>query len=122
MNFKFWMTIALIPVLIQCTNNNTKVEQKFEPLDSIAFNQTLIDLGEKLFFDPRLSINNTVSCASCHHPDKAFTDGKKRSIGIHQREKKCSFAVECEKPRPYDVGWRRKILRTSGNRSTSGYQ
>lgn len=85
MNFKFWMTIALIPVLIQCTNNNTKVEQKFEPLDSIAFNQTLIDLGEKLFFDPRLSINNTVSCASCHHPDKAFTDGKKRSIGIHQR-------------------------------------
>lgn len=85
MNFKFWMTIALIPVLIQCTNNNTKVEQKFEPLDSIAFNQTLIDLGEKLFFDPRLSINNTVSCASCHHPDKAFTDGKKRSVGIHQR-------------------------------------
>jgi cytochrome c peroxidase len=32
-------------------------------------------LGRKLFYDPILSGNNKISCASCHHPQKAFTDG-----------------------------------------------
>lgn len=35
-----------------------------------------IELGRRLFFDPTLSANNQVSCATCHHPDKAFTDGE----------------------------------------------
>jgi cytochrome c peroxidase len=34
-----------------------------------------IDLGEALFFDQRLSKSGKHSCASCHHPNKAFTDG-----------------------------------------------
>lgn len=33
-------------------------------------------LGHKLFFDTRLSINEKVACASCHQPDKYFTDGQ----------------------------------------------
>lgn len=32
-------------------------------------------LGRKLFYDPILSGNNKISCASCHQPDKAFSDG-----------------------------------------------
>ena len=36
-----------------------------------------IELGKKLFFDPILSGTNTRSCASCHQPEKAFTDGLK---------------------------------------------
>lgn len=39
-----------------------------------------IALGKKLFFEKKLSSNNTVSCASCHNPNKAFTDGYKTSI------------------------------------------
>lgn len=35
-----------------------------------------IELGKQLFFDPRLSRNGKVSCATCHQPDKAFSDGK----------------------------------------------
>jgi len=35
-----------------------------------------------LFFDPVLSINNNGSCASCHHPEKAFTDGLKKSKSL----------------------------------------
>ena len=35
----------------------------------------LITFGEKLFFDKRLSAKNDISCASCHQPDKFFTDG-----------------------------------------------
>lgn len=40
------------------------------------------ELGRLLYFDTRLSSDNTVSCASCHSPDKAFTDGAAVSIGI----------------------------------------
>lgn len=35
-----------------------------------------VALGRLLFFDPMLSKNGKVSCATCHQPDKAFTDGK----------------------------------------------
>jgi cytochrome c peroxidase len=41
-----------------------------------------IELGRRLFFDPILSADSTVSCASCHHPEHFFTDGKKQSEGI----------------------------------------
>ncbi len=40
----------------------------------------LIETGRRLFFDTRLSYNNTKSCGSCHDPKFAFTDGYRRSI------------------------------------------
>ena len=42
-------------------------------------------LGKRLFFDPILSSDLSVSCASCHRPDLAFTDGKKLSEGVADR-------------------------------------
>src|ERR1700687_2839048 len=44
-----------------------------------------VALGEKLFFDGRLSADGTVACAPCHDPAQAFTDGKPGSVGIHGR-------------------------------------
>lgn len=44
-----------------------------------------IALGQKLFFDPRLSADGTVACSTCHDPRLAFTDGKPASVGIHGR-------------------------------------
>src|SRR6185295_5993992 len=44
-----------------------------------------VALGEKLFFDSRLSGDGTVACATCHDPARAFTDGRPVSIGIHGR-------------------------------------
>lgn len=41
----------------------------------------LIDLGRHLFYDPRLSVNNTTSCSTCHRQSLAFTDGKTKSLG-----------------------------------------
>lgn len=41
-----------------------------------------ITLGRELYFDPRLSADGTVSCASCHNPKLAFTDGLPASVGI----------------------------------------
>jgi len=44
-----------------------------------------IALGQKLFFDGRLSANGTVACSTCHDPARAFTDGRSTSIGIQGR-------------------------------------
>lgn len=45
-----------------------------------------VALGQQLFFDPRLSGDDTRSCASCHIPDKAFTDGLPRARGTGGKE------------------------------------
>ncbi|MDB5477313.1 MAG: cytochrome peroxidase [Phenylobacterium sp.] len=44
-----------------------------------------IALGEKLFFDGRLSQDGTVACSTCHDPAKGFADGRPVSIGIKGR-------------------------------------
>lgn len=53
-----------------------------------GFSPQQIDLGRNLFFDPVLSKDETLSCASCHHPQLGFADGLKRSIGIGGQETK----------------------------------
>ncbi len=45
-------------------------------------NQDLILLGKTLFFDPILSRNNKISCATCHKPSKSFTDGLEKASGM----------------------------------------
>jgi cytochrome c peroxidase len=40
-------------------------------------------LGRLLFYEPKLSVTNTISCGSCHKQSKAFTDGKALSIGVN---------------------------------------
>jgi len=42
-----------------------------------------VALGERLFFDPRLSADRSVSCASCHLPAHAFSDTVDRSLGAY---------------------------------------
>jgi len=45
-----------------------------------------IELGKKLFFDRRLSLNNTTSCAMCHVPEQGFTSNEiKTAVGIEGR-------------------------------------
>jgi cytochrome c peroxidase len=41
-----------------------------------------VALGQKLFFDGRLSADGTIACATCHDPAKGFTDGKPTAVGI----------------------------------------
>ncbi len=44
-----------------------------------------VALGEKLFFDARLSADGTVACATCHDPTKGFTDQRQTSVGIRRQ-------------------------------------
>ena len=48
--------------------------------------QESFELGRHLFYDPILSGDNNVSCASCHFQHLAFTDGKAKSIGLDGEE------------------------------------
>ncbi len=53
---------------------------------AVADERALVELGKQLFFDPRLSASNQISCASCHDPDLAWGDGRRRSFG-HDRNR-----------------------------------
>lgn len=44
-----------------------------------------VGLGQKLYFDPRLSSDDTVSCATCHDPRRGFADGKRVSEGVGKK-------------------------------------
>jgi cytochrome c peroxidase len=41
-----------------------------------------VALGQRLFFDTRLSGNNSISCATCHVPEQGFEDGRRLSTGV----------------------------------------
>ncbi|HXH28004.1 MAG TPA: cytochrome c peroxidase [Candidatus Polarisedimenticolia bacterium] len=51
--------------------------------DANPLTQAKIELGRKLYFDTRLSKDGTVSCATCHDPDKGFSDNRPVSLGIN---------------------------------------
>ena len=56
--------------------------------DADSTSSAEIALGKQLFFDPRLSGDGTISCATCHKPEKAWADGLPRSRGVNQHELK----------------------------------
>jgi cytochrome c peroxidase len=49
---------------------------------------TRIKLGKMLFFDPRLSGSNWISCATCHNPGLGWSDGLPKAIGDGQKQLK----------------------------------
>lgn len=53
---------------------------------ALALNPDKVALGNRLFHDPRLSRDNTVSCANCHILSQGGADGKPRSLGIGARQ------------------------------------
>ncbi|MDP5210912.1 cytochrome-c peroxidase [Microbulbifer sp. 2205BS26-8] len=57
------------------------------PDNLVADNPRAAALGQRLFFDTRLSVNGQVACASCHQPHKYFTDGlpRSRALGTTRR-------------------------------------
>lgn len=80
--------MMIIPVFVfACKviiNDSSVLEPVKDPIDNPT-NSDKIELGRKLFFDKRLSRNETISCASCHIPEFAFTDRKKVSDGVDGR-------------------------------------
>jgi cytochrome c peroxidase len=53
-----------------------------DPTNAVADDPRAADLGQQLFFDTRMSANGAVSCASCHQPERRFTDGLPKGQGV----------------------------------------
>ena len=51
-------------------------QEAVTPEPPLEVNAARAELGKRLFYDWRLSGDTSMACASCHQPDKAFTDGK----------------------------------------------
>lgn len=64
---------------------NTVLGEVIHPKDNL-YSDEKVELGRKLFFDKRLSLDNEISCATCHVPEKAFTDGKELGGGVKGRK------------------------------------
>ena len=60
-------------------------EKIIPPIIPVDNPQTVqgIALGKKLFFDPILSSDNSVSCATCHLPSASFSDNSQFSTGVN---------------------------------------
>jgi cytochrome c peroxidase len=58
----------------------TGLQKNIEPKAN-GFSPKLIHLGKLLFFDPVISGDGTMSCASCHQPGAGFSDGRAQSLG-----------------------------------------
>ena len=57
-----------------------------DPTNRYADDPAAAALGQRLFFERRLSADGRVACASCHDPARAFTDGRAVSVGVGGRE------------------------------------
>ena len=57
-------------------------ESQIKGLDKNPLTRAKIELGRQLYFDTRLSADNTISCASCHHPQEGFARHTPFGVGI----------------------------------------
>ncbi|MDR0802609.1 cytochrome c peroxidase [Fluviicola sp.] len=83
----FSLLVTVLALGVQCSSPvqpNTKWKNIPFPEDN-PLTEAKIAFGKELFFDKRLSAGNQISCASCHQPEKAFTDGLTKSRGVDGR-------------------------------------
>jgi len=102
MNRSFWLPWV---VLAQLFGPHPQA-LAFAPLDrpdpstlGPAASAELVELGKVLFFDPRLSINDRLSCASCHNPDLGFSDGLALGLGTNDGK------LGRNTPHLYNLAW-----------------
>ncbi len=95
------LSLIMMTGLLSCHHNSVdpikeesseilKIPVHFPPLtynlQNNPITQERFELGRQLFFDPLFSSDGKVSCASCHHPEAAFSDpGKAKSAGVFGR-------------------------------------
>ncbi|MBT5549918.1 MAG: c-type cytochrome [Nitrospina sp.] len=61
-------------------------EDGFHVPEDNPLTKAKVELGRFLYFDKRMSKDNTISCSTCHIPALAFTDGQPVSAGIHKQQ------------------------------------
>ncbi|WDE01286.1 cytochrome-c peroxidase [Thalassomonas actiniarum] len=73
--------IFTLPLLVFAAELGTPSLEDIEYPDDEPPTAEEIELGKVLFFDPRLSLNEKQSCATCHNPEMGFGDGMATGLG-----------------------------------------
>ncbi len=89
----FFLAVGALPATTQSPNPSTPIRpvlplglDLYMPVpEENPLTAEKIALGRRLFFDPILSRDYTLSCSSCHDPRRAFTDGLPVAVGIQGR-------------------------------------
>ena len=74
-----------------------------DPTNRVSGKPEAIALGERLFFEPRLSSTGSVLCATCHAPFRAFQDARPRGFGLGEVDRNTPSLVNVGLYRWY--GW-----------------
>jgi len=90
--------LATISVALSCTQDDVEpshfapelmeVPKGFDTIEfpeDNAFSQSRWELGKRLFYDPIMSLDSSISCASCHNSEIAFSDDVSFSLGVGDR-------------------------------------
>jgi len=80
-------------ISVYATVDHAKLVEKYSPREVVEpilnrTNSYRVKLGKALFFDPRLSGSNWISCATCHNPTRGWSDGLPTAIGNGQKKLK----------------------------------
>ena len=74
-----------------------------DPSNRVSGNPAAIELGERLFFDRRLSGNGEFSCSRCHLPERNWSDGLARAVGIEEVDRNTPSVANARTQRWF--GW-----------------
>ncbi len=74
-----------------------------DPTNRVSGKPAAIELGTRLFFDERLSAGGTKACASCHVPERNWTDNLRRGIGLAELDRNTPTLMNLRGQRWY--GW-----------------
>jgi len=64
-----------------------------DPSNRVSGDANAIDLGERLFFERRLSVNGEISCSRCHLPERNWSDGLPRAVGLAEVDRNAPSVV-----------------------------
>ena len=82
------LAAVLVPAAAAADNDPLKVPLGLKPVPVPTDNPLTpekVELGKQLYFDPRLSCDDTVSCASCHDPKKGWSNGTPFATGVRSQ-------------------------------------
>jgi cytochrome c peroxidase len=74
-----------------------------DPSNRVSGNRGAAAFGAQLFIEPRLSLNGRIACATCHAPERAWTDGRTRAVGFEATDRNTPSVIDARFNRWF--GW-----------------
>jgi len=81
----FPLELAIANNATNLFSSNTYNSRYFAGHNSLPLQPETVKLGRQLFYDVNLSGSGSMSCGTCHQPEQAFTDGRKKALGKNQQ-------------------------------------